>query len=357
MATHTDLTLKTVRKDVNEVLDEFYETRLLCAQTMHPSYARLWEAMRATHQAGGKRLRPNLMLLAYQGYGGRDYKVVLPVAAALELLHNCLLMHDDIIDQDYVRHGAPNVAGRYQQTYGSYLTQADRTTHYANSAALLAGDLLLAGSYELIHTSRLTAERKARALSLLDEAVFVVGGGELLDTEAPFTGDDSADSLVVARLKTAQYSFVTPLTIGAVLAGAAEQDITHLRQAGEALGIAFQLTDDLLGIFGDEAVTGKSTKSDLREGKRTYLVERALELATKPEQERLLAVLGDPAITGADEQAVRDILIRCGAKAATEALVDEECEQALQKLEGAGLSTAARRGFTQLVHDLARRQA
>src|SRR5690606_2950472 len=217
-------------------------------------------------------------MLAYQTFGGEDYPAVLPVAVAQELLHVSMLIHDDIIDEDYLRHDTDNVSGIYVKRYARYPLAEGQRSHFANSAALIGGDLLISAAYQVLASARISEQQKQQATDLLGEAIFVVCGGELLDTESSFIDLSEIDALKIAQLKTASYSFVSPLLMGAVLAGTDQKTQTTLRQFGSALGIAFQLADDILGLYGEEAVTGKSASSDLRQGKRTYMLLKALEL-------------------------------------------------------------------------------
>lgn len=335
---HHSLDYQTVVQDVNRVLDDFYSTKLEQARPIHTSYERLWTVMLDNHKSGGKRLRPYTMLLAYEGMGGSHYEDVLPVAAALELVHTSLLVHDDIIDRDYIRHGQPNIAGRYREIYKNPNVSDGQNTHYAHSAALLAGDLLLAGAYHMVNTSALEAQQKTQALRLIDNAMFTVGAGELLDTEAAFVLDDTFDYLCIARLKTGRYSFAVPLAMGAMLAQPQHNHTQLCIEIGEAMGIAFQLADDLLGMFGNSLLTGKSTKNDLLEGKRTYLVETGLRLATPSDRMLIEQTLGNAQATDSEIQKVKDILIDCGAKTATEQMIREQHNHAARHMQQLALT-------------------
>jgi geranylgeranyl pyrophosphate synthase len=339
-------TLDSVRDDINGLLDVYYKDAVARAQKMHPSYGRLWSALHAAHLAGGKRLRPYVLLLTYAGLGGQDYAAALRAAAAVELLHGCMLVHDDIIDRDYIRHGRPNVAGHYREVYAGHVADPLQNTHYSHSAALLAGDLLLADAYNMLHTADIPSGLKLQALELLGQAVFVVAGGELLDTEAAFLPQESGVSLRIAELKTAHYSFVTTMQMGALLAGADAQDIEVLKRAGMAIGCAYQLADDLLGMFGDEQLSGKSASGDLAEGKRTYLIERGLELSDAAGRQVLLAALGKPEASPQARQA-----------ADTEAMMLQKKAEALQLIAGLPFSRAARQQLQDLFELLVWRRA
>lgn len=346
--TNQTLELSSVRADINNFLDIYYLSQIERAQELHDDYAQLWQTMYAVHEAGGKRIRPYMMLLAYTAFGGEDLKAVLPTAAALELLHSCMLMHDDIIDRDYIRHGRPNVAGTYRQQYQAR-TDIDTATHLADSAALLAGDSILSAAYQVVMDSPLPDNQKIRAAKRLGDITFVVAGGELLDTGTVLLPFNKADPLGVAQLKTADYSFVGPLTMGAELAGADEESQQTLREFGTALGIAFQLTDDLIGLFGDPEQVGKPAVSDLQEAKRTFLMREAYARASDDQKKRLDAILGKATITDKELKEVQNILVTCGAKQATEETAHIYSEQARSKVPMLAIEVGPRVQFEELI--------
>ena len=335
-------------EEVNQVINRYFEQSIRAAETISPAYAQLWRYLHEVFSSGGKRLRPKMTLLAYRVYGG-DSPGIVAVAAAQELLHLSLLIHDDIIDRDYVRHGVANVAGRYQTSYASYVASDTERTHYAHSAALLGGDLMLSGGYQMIAESTLAAEEKAVAQQLLSRSVFDVAGGELLDTEAAFMPANEGNALLIARYKTASYSFVIPLLTGATLAGANQQQQNHLRRFAEALGIAFQLVDDLLGVFGDEAKTGKSTSNDIREKKHTYLVEQCLHLLEGEAHERFVQLFAKSVLTDDEVAEVKLLLESSGAKAQTSLTISRYAAEARDALGSLTIEDENRHVFEQLI--------
>jgi geranylgeranyl pyrophosphate synthase len=354
MKTATASRLEVVRADINKLLKDYYEDRLARAGTLHHDYAALWRAMRHLGAQTGKRFRPYIMLVTYQGLGGRDYQAVLPVAAALELLHASMLIHDDIIDRDYVRYGRPNIAGQYRVRY-AHVDSAQRD-HYAAAAALVAGDLALSGAYELIMASSLPDQTKIAAQRVLAESIFAVGGGELLDSEAVLHPFEDVDSLTIARLKTASYSFVCPLVMGATLAGADTAMQLQLQEFGKAFGVAYQLSDDILGLYGDESVTGKPTTSDLEEGKRTYLMQRALQLSGPADKARLLEILAAGAVNPKQANRARRIIRHGGALEETRTLMGQYLAEAEEILNNLPLQADARAELTALMRHTATRQ-
>ena len=263
------ITLDMSRETVNRTLAEFLSAQKASSHAIHPSYGRLYEEIERVVFAGGKRLRPHLL---FMGYGSYDESIA-KVAAAHELLHVALLVHDDIIDRDIIRHGQATIHQKYDIAhYAPFIDSPIDRHHFSTSAALLAGDLLIASAYELIRQANLDAEKTQAAIRLIGTGIFEVAGGELLDTEAPFI-PEAYDPMLVYRYKTTGYSFISPLLSGATLSGSvSSEDLDRLRSCATNLGIAYQIKDDYLGVFGESAKSGKSTVSDLREGKQTILV-------------------------------------------------------------------------------------
>lgn len=317
------LGIQAVREHVNVLLGQHFREREAQAKAINPDYARLWQTIHTTALAGGKRLRPYLTYLSYTIAGGNDEALAIRVGTTLELLHLCMLVHDDIIDRDYIRHGQPNVAGIYRKHYASNLSEPAEVDHFSNAAALVAGDLLLSDTYRFLIDTALPVDTLKPIFQLLDAATFSVAGGQLLDTEAPMRPIQNFDSLTVAEYKTAIYSCVTPLAVGATLAQAAPAYVGQLKEVGKNLGIAFQLADDLLGVFGDEQQTGKSNLGDLREAKRTFLLCNTYELATSEQQQTITGILENHREDPKELARIKQIMISCGARTATEDLAND----------------------------------
>jgi geranylgeranyl diphosphate synthase type II len=277
-------------------------------------YRNLWQTL-GNQFGGGKNLRPSLTLAAYAGLGGDDDNAILPVAAAMEMLHIAMLIHDDVLDHDEVRRGKPNVAGsRRAELRDSRLTPAQVDDHVL-AAALLGGDLAIASAYDLISRAPLPAHHRLACLDLITRAIRTTIAGELLDMYADLIEPADANSLLVAELKTATYSVVVPLRAGAQLAGADPTMVTHLERLGASLGLSFQLVDDDLGVFGDPAITGKSVLSDLRSGKRTELLRLGFHQADDAGRAVLRESVGNPELDEAGADRVRAVLLDSGARA------------------------------------------
>ena len=326
------------------------------ARRISPHYETLWQDIQKLYNAGGKRLRSYMTFLTYQAYSDNSYESILPAAAAQELMHMAMLIHDDIIDRDDVRYGVKNIASEFMDHYQELLSQESDRRHYANSAAILAGDLLISQSYVLIGETEADPAAVLASQKLLSKAVFQVAGGELLDTEAAFRGADSADPLTIAEQKTASYSFVSPFLMGAVLAGVDQTQQDILQNLGEQLGIAYQLQDDLLGVFGDESNTGKSSSGDLKEGKRTLLLSEFYKLASETQRQQFNAHFGNHQATNEEIAAMKSLLVESGAKASSETLMTAYQDHAYALVDALEIQQLHRNAFIALIDFCVRRE-
>lgn len=235
-------------------------------------FSRLWDRLTES-LAGGKLTRPHLVHLSYRAFGGSDPAAVATLGAAFEMLHASLLIHDDVIDRDLVRRGRPTLGARYRADALDAGLQEDTAHHVGNSAALIGGDVLLAGSIRLAARAGAATGTTEAVLDVVHAAVLAAAAGELDDLVFSYEDSDiSVDQVLdMERLKTASYSFEAPLRAGALLAGSTTEDADRLGSIGQTIGIAYQVIDDVLGTFGDPELTGKSIDSDLLSDKRTIL--------------------------------------------------------------------------------------
>ena len=231
---------------------------------------------------GGKRLRPGFCYWGFRGAGGTDSDEVLTAAAALELFQACAIVHDDVMDGSDTRRGQPAVHRRFAALHRTEGWTGD-PEGFGAGAAILLGDLALSWSDQMLSTCGLPADALARGHRVFDEMRTELMGGQYLDLLEQARGGGSVQrALRVARYKSAKYTIEKPLHLGAVLAGAGQDVLDGYSGYGLPLGEAFQLRDDVLGVFGDPAETGKPAGDDLREGNRTVLVALALESAWSP---------------------------------------------------------------------------
>lgn len=317
------------------------------------AFAGFFGELRDFVAAGGKRLRPQFVWWGFRAAGGDAAAGadVLPVAAAVELVHACALIHDDVMDASPLRRNRPTAHEGFGAAHLAAGWAGD-PGHYGVSAAIMLGDLALVVADGLFARAPAKPSHLAAAFDEFTRMRIEVVEGQYLDlVDGNRARGDTATALHVASLKTAKYTVERPLRLGACLTGAPAAVLEGLSAFGEPLGIAFQLRDDLLGAFGDAAVTGKPAGIDFREGKHTYLVALAREAATAAQAAALDSLIGDPGLDAAGVEAVRDILRTSGAVAACEARIDTLSAEALDALGRVGAPPAAEAALA----DLARR--
>jgi geranylgeranyl diphosphate synthase type I len=297
---------------------------------------------------GGKRIRPAFCFWGWRGAGGADTEEIVAAASCLELLHGCALVHDDVMDRSDTRRGRPAVHRRFAALHRGESWRGDAET-FGTSAAILLGDLYLVWADQLLSESGLPDDALRRAQPVYNEMRVELMAGQYLDLlEQALGGRDIDRALRVARYKAAKYTIERPLHLGAVLAGAAPALLAGYSGYGVPLGEAFQLRDDLLGVFGDPAQTGKPAGDDLREGKRTALTAHALDRATPAQAAVVRRHLGDPHLGDEGVAALRAVIDDTGARARVEALIRQRTAQALAALDGLRIEAEARQVLTEL---------
>ncbi|HKT04513.1 MAG TPA: polyprenyl synthetase family protein [Rugosimonospora sp.] len=313
-----------------------------------PALLPVADAIRDFVLGGGKRLRPAFAYWGFLGAGGTDSDELVATLAALELVHASALIHDDVIDASDTRRGVPSVHRRFADLHTASGWAGD-PAQFGRASAILLGDLCLVWSDELLSRSGLDAARLDRARPVFDEMRTEVTVGQYLDVHAQVTGDSSIERAgKVARYKSAKYTVERPLLLGAALAGATPAVCDAYRGYGLPLGEAFQLRDDVLGVYGDPARTGKPAGDDLREGKRTFLVAAALEGADPADGKVLLDGLGDSGLDESRVARLRGIIRDSGALARAEARIAELTARALAALSTVDLCGGAARALAEL---------
>jgi geranylgeranyl diphosphate synthase, type I len=347
---------------VTERLRSYLGTRRRDAAYIGGDYAEMTEALEEFVLRGGKRVRP---LFAYWGWraaappdSAADDDVLL-LFSALELLHACALVHDDVIDASATRRGLPTVHRLFADRH------RDRNWHgsseqFGLSTAILLGDLSLVWADDIVNSADLPPDAHRRVHRVWADIRTEVLGGQYLDIVAEASGAETVESAMkVNTYKTASYTMARPLQLGAAAAADRPDVQDTFHQVGNDLGVAFQLRDDVLGVFGDPAVTGKPSGDDLRSGKRTVLLAEALQRAdaSDPLAAKLLrASIGTDL---ADDQ-VRElcqVIESVGALAAVESRIELLTGQALALLDAAPIDAAAKVGLAELARLASNRSA
>lgn len=315
------------RTRVDAALAEFSAEKLADLRGIHPALAEFAQGA-IDFVAGGKRLRPLFCRAGWLVGGGdpadRDFD---HAAASLEWLQGSALAHDDVMDGSDTRRGRPSLHREFATRHRDRDGLGDPDQHGA-AVAILLGDLMLTWTDEQFRRSNLPGV--PAALPWLDRCKNEVTAGQYLDMLAQASASISVDdAMVVVRYKSAKYTVERPLHLGAALAGASPEVLSRLSEVAIPLGEAFQLRDDVLGVFGDPSTTGKPAGDDLREGKRTVLIARAIELGDAHQREAIGSLLGSA--EGAGE--LTAIIERTGALAAVEADIAERERRAESAIE------------------------
>jgi geranylgeranyl diphosphate synthase type I len=346
----------TLGAHVEGILTDYLAQRQAEMTEPAPTFATAIDSLATFVLSGGKRLRPTFAWWAWRGAGGEPdgarADAVLRAVSALELLQACALVHDDLMDASAVRRGSPTVHVAFAGTHrtANWLGESDR---FGMAAAILLGDLALAWADDMVAGSGLPAAMLSAAQQPWRAMRSEMLAGQYLDVLAQANGDESpASALRIARMKTAAYTVERPLHLGAALAGAGEHTVRALRGFGADIGVAFQLRDDLLGVFGDTELTGKPAGDDLREGKRTLLValglQRAEQAGRHADAEFVRGAIGRADLDAATIGRVREVLVGVGAVAAVEQRIADLTSSAMDALAAAGMAEPAMSRLTDL---------
>lgn len=260
----------------------------------------------------GKRIRPILFVTGYLGFAKKALPGLYRSAISLELLHDFLLVHDDIIDKSNMRRGKPSM----HEMFNKYLARYKNTKISGQDLTIVAGDVMFAIGLSAFLCIKEKLERKEAALKKLIDAAMRTGSGEFIEL---LSGLENVDKITRPQIykiydyKTANYTFASPLAIGAILAGADKAQIDLLFKYGMYLGRAFQIRDDIAGIFGEQKRIGKSNLTDLQEAKKTILVWYAYHNSNKKNRAIIKNILSRKNVRRADLIKMRKLIIRAGA--------------------------------------------
>jgi geranylgeranyl diphosphate synthase, type I len=327
----TEVVLEQLKSAIDERIDSFLRAR----RDELPETAGLIDEIERVITAGGKRLRPAFCYWGYRSTGAAHGEEILALACAFELLHTFAVVHDDIMDSATERRGQPTTVAQL-----------------GTARALLVGDLALVLSDAAFWASGFPVERLGTAFSEFTTMREQVIAGQHMDLESHDIEVSEQRAREIAVLKSGSYSIEHPLLIGALVGGGDEHQRAALRRFGRPLGEAFQLRDDLLGVFGDPETMGKAADSDIREGKRNVLFAKTMALLPPEERSLFEAKWGAGAeLDTEDIEGLRKLIDSSGARAATEDLLQELAERARLALGEAVLSTDARFALEALMEE------
>jgi len=325
--------LNAVKETVERHLEAFLRGKITEATRISPGAEELIRVLKEFTLRGGKRLRAALVYYGYRCFSGRDTEAVWNVAMCLELVQSFLLIHDDVIDEDDTRRGGWTVHRHYSDLHRQRYHRRD-PKHFGESMAILCGDLALALANEIVGGVVLDAPLRGAILDRMHRMVSHAIYGECMDVLSEVEAEVSEqDILLIGMLKTASYTVEGPLHMGALLAGAESEDLDRLSRYAIPLGKAFQVQDDILGLFGDAERLGKPVGSDIREGKRTFLILKALEKADQDQRAFLERMLGNKEVTEADVEEIRRLVVETGALDACNEMARKLVEESRKALK------------------------
>lgn len=340
---------------VSARLEELMGEALRRAERFGPASPQLWRAA-AGIALGGERIRSRLLLDAHTALGGRGGAPAVDAACAVELLHAALVIHDDVIDGDLTRRGRENVAGTFEREARALGAARRDARAWGEASSLLAGDLLLTEAHALLAGLDVSDAVRRASLDLFRDTIVESAAGEHADVRLSMrlspAGPD--DVLAMIEQKTAAYSFRAPLRLAGILAAAPAQMLDAVDVTARRIGVIYQLRDDVLGTFGSEAETGKSSLSDLREGKETLLISYA---RSHPEWEGVRGLFGDDGLTAADGERVRAVVERSGARGMVERIIGDACRDVEARIADAALPQALADLLREVTHACAHRSS
>lgn len=326
--------LARYKKEIDRELENRFDKMILEAEKKD---VLMTEALLHTKKialAGGKRIRGALLVNAYLGFGGKEKKKIMKIAAAIELVHLFLLVHDDIIDRGDLRHGQVTLHRAMAKKYAKKKVETD-DAHFGNSVAIIVGEMLYCAANELIATAGFSAGITLEALADLQKLVKNTIIGQSQDILIALSDHfDEKEILSMYENKTARYTFEGPLKLGAIFAGCSDRKTLHiLNDFALPLGVAFQIQDDQLGIFASQKEIGKDCTSDIVEGKKTLLVAKTVQLCDKKQRIEFLKILGKAKIESKEIKNFQRIIIECGAKQYCDELIREFFAKGKKEIE------------------------
>ncbi|HAV11831.1 MAG TPA: hypothetical protein DCX32_04830 [Candidatus Moranbacteria bacterium] len=292
--------------------------------------------------AGGKRIRPALMYWGYKAAGGEDEEKIMKACVGIELVHIFLLIHDDIIDRSERRHGLETV-NLWGERKGRKMFERGDIRRFGYSMATILGDCVYAWANQAILEAKLDPQNTLKAMSYLQDIVSLTVVGQSQDLVIEYKLEANEDEISqMYRNKTAKYTFEGPLHLGALLAGADKKVLKSFSSYGVPIGIAFQIQDDILGVFGSEEKLGKSTASDIMEGKKTILTAKVFSDGSIFQQERLQYLLGRKDINSEEINEFQEIVMDSGALKYAKQKAEKYAEQGKSEIEKAPIDEEAR---------------
>lgn len=335
--------LADFKKKIDPEIEKYFERVIGEALKRDRDIADALRHSKKIIMSGGKRARAAFMYYGYLAAGGKELKKILKASVSIELIHLFLLIHDDIIDRDGKRHGMVTLH-KYYEKIGSKFLKSKDPHHFGISMAIIIGDTINAMGNQIIFESEFNSKLILRALSMLQGIISMTVIGESQDIHIENRGKASVGEILkMYENKTAKYTFEGPLHLGAILGGADGEFLRRLSGYAVPAGIAFQIQDDILGVFGNEKKIGKPVGSDIRQGKYTILVAKAFEKADSRQRKILSDALGNKYLTPRDINNFRSAITDTGALDYAKNLAMDLVVEAKKELEKIKMNSEAKK--------------
>jgi len=328
------------KKEIDKRLEKYLEKKLKHAIKESEAIDYITELagyIKEYNLRGGKRIRPTFIIEGYRSVGGKDINSIYDASLCVETMEGFLLTHDDVMDRDDMRRGGKTIHKIYEEWFLKNIKKDKKEAeHFGNTMAIDLGDIMETFGPEILASSNFPEQRKIEAIKKYTTMSRYTGYGQALDLiveKLPLEKVTEKHIITVHKFKTSLYTITGPLQIGVILAGGTKHQQKIMEKYGENLGIAFQIQDDLLGIYADEKKLGKPIGSDLKSGKRTLLVIKALEKATQKQKEKLKKLIGKKDITNQEIEEAKKIIKDTGSYDYSKKLAVEYAQKAIQAIE------------------------
>lgn len=349
-------TLVEFKKKVDPEIEKYFNDAIKETEKIDRNVAGSLKQAKKIIMAGGKRARAAFMYYGYLAADGQDVRRMLHTSMSIELIHLFLLIHDDIIDKDDKRHGITTLHNYYSQKGKRFLRNSD-PEHFGVSMAIIIGDTISALGSQVIFESGFTPELIVRALNKLQKIVSMTVIGQSEDIHIEKRKQASVGEILkMYEYKTAKYTIEGPLHLGAILAGADDKLLKIFSAYAIPAGIAFQIQDDILGVFGNEKKLGKPVGSDVRQGKYTILVAKAFEKAGGKQKKIIENILGKNDLAKNELEMFRNIIIETGALDYAKNMAIRLANQGKRAIEKADINKEAKEFLTGIAEYMIKRE-
>ncbi len=304
--------LKEYKEDVDVILENFLNKKVAENEKFSPFVKSFLETLSEFTLRGGKRIRPALMYYTYSMLSDKELEEIKKASIYIELIQSFLLIHDDIMDRSPLRRGDKTVHKIFEEY--SKIQKYKDDYHFGNTMGILNGDMACLLAYEIVSSSNLEKSKQSDLTNLISTKVSEVILGQIHDVLLAYESNyTKEDILKIHTYKTATYTFELPISSGVILARGGEDEHKILMEYSKFCGIAFQIQDDILGVFGKDDITGKGAKSDIKENKKTLLTLQAYENSNKKQKDILNKLLGKEKLSDKEADLVRQIIIDTGS--------------------------------------------